>query len=476
MPSLSPIRPSFFGTRLNADEWRGGSLKRFGIQLLVLWAVATLPLGAAEPVTLADAARLAVERAPAVRSSEALVDQARRGRSESSASRYPRLEAGSAFTRGDGPVYAFASLLDQRAFTAQNFDVGSLNNPGYVNNIKSYLRVGLPVFTGYEMKSNVRLAGLGLSRMEGESRGARDQIRLGVVETALRSLQARAVSAVLAERIAASEDEVAGAKKLKARGLVLGSDYFAAEAVLAGLRAWRSKIEKMAQSAEEALGIFLGQSDPVAIRGTLTGAGPGLPSTEELLTHAQGSRADLRSARLEAEMAAVERVREKASLYPQVDAMAEAQTNTEDFSSNPSQRMIMLRAQWALGDPARSARQDKVAAGERAGQERVRALDERARMEILQSVRAYEGARDALPWAIDTVDRARQSLELFRPLYREGRQSILDLLRAEEALARAESLRLETLSELHLSRARALAAAGVLDEASVAALSAALEK
>jgi outer membrane protein TolC len=136
----------------------------------------------------------------------------------------------------------------------------------------------------------------------------------------------------------------------------------------------------------------------------------------------------------------------------------------------------MLRAQWALGDPTYGARREKAEAGERAAQERHAALEERARMEILQSARAYEGARDALPLVETTVERAGKSLDVFRPLYREGRQSILEVLRAEEALARAQALRLETLAQLHLARARALAAAGALDEAAIAALSAALEK
>jgi outer membrane protein TolC len=103
-------------------------------------------------------------------------------------------------------------------------------------------------------------------------------------------------------------------------------------------------------------------------------------------------------------------------------------------------------------------------------------LEERVRLEILQSLRRYEGISDALPSLKRTVELAGKSLDLFRPLYREGRQSILDLLRAEEALARAESLQLEALAQRHLQRARTLAAAGVLDEDALAALSAALEK
>lgn len=430
---------------------------------------------AAEPRSLADIARQALERSPALRAAQSSVDQSRRGRSEARAHAYPRLEAGTAFTRGDGPVYAFASLLDQRDFGPGNFDIATLNRPGYLSNFKSYVRAGVPLFTGFELTAVRRAAGLAVTQSEAQARGVRQEIRRRVLEAGLAALQGRALARVLSERIDASEKEVASAQRLRSRGLVLGSDYFAAEAVLSGLRAWRVQADKMAQAAEESLGVLLGDNAPAPVRGSLRAGGPGLPSTETLLAHARDHRADLAAARLDAEMARVMVDKERSSLFPTVDAMAEAQTNTEDFSSNPFQRLLMLRAQWAIGDPTYGARRGKVQAGARAAEERRDALDEQARVEILQAVRAHEGARDALGYLDATVEQATRSLDAFRPLYQEGRQSILEVLRAEDALARAQAARLDALNQLHLTRVRALAAAGALDEGAITALSASLE-
>ncbi|MBK8574475.1 MAG: TolC family protein [Elusimicrobia bacterium] len=188
------------------------------------------------------------------------------------------------------------------------------------------------------------------------------------------------------------------------------------------------------------------------------------------------NRADVRSSALAAEQAEVAAFKERSTFWPRVDAMAQAETNTEDFSSNPSNRLVMVQAQWALGDPAYVARRKKAADASQASRQQQAAIEERARIEILQSLRRYEGARDTLPLLTETVENAKQSLALFRPLYREGRQSILDVLRAEEGLARADALRLEAVAQLHLQRARTLAAAGILDEGALGALSAALER
>ncbi|PIR15789.1 MAG: hypothetical protein COV48_12425, partial [Elusimicrobia bacterium CG11_big_fil_rev_8_21_14_0_20_64_6] len=72
--------------------------------------------------------------------------------------------------------------------------------------------------------------------------------------------------------------------------------------------------------------------------------------------------------------------------------------------------------------------------------------------------------------------RARESLKQVRPLYREGRQSVLDVLRAEEAVARLEETRLEALYRQRAEWASLRAAQGLFDDAAVATLTLSLEK
>jgi outer membrane protein TolC len=65
------------------------------------------------------------------------------------------------------------------------------------------------------------------------------------------------------------------------------------------------------------------------------------------------------------------------------------------------------------------------------------------------------------------VAKAKQSLELFRPLYRQGRQSVLEVLRAQASVLQAEAAYYETLYKLNLYRAQALLASETLDTAAV---------
>ena len=66
-------------------------------------------------------------------------------------------------------------------------------------------------------------------------------------------------------------------------------------------------------------------------------------------------------------------------------------------------------------------------------------------------------------------------MELFRPLYRQGRQSVLEVLRAEDALAQAELAVVDARKGLFAGWAGLRQAAGTLDAQAVAALDAALE-
>lgn len=85
------------------------------------------------------------------------------------------------------------------------------------------------------------------------------------------------------------------------------------------------------------------------------------------------------------------------------------------------------------------------------------------------------GLAAVLPDLNESLARGRDSLEQVRPLYREGRQSVLEVLRAEEAVAHLEDSRLETLCRLRSDWAALRAAQGRLDDEAVTTLARSLE-
>ena len=74
----------------------------------------------------------------------------------------------------------------------------------------------------------------------------------------------------------------------------------------------------------------------------------------------------------------------------------------------------------------------------------------------------------------DMRDKAALSLELFMPLYRQGRQSIIEVLRAEAALLEAEAAYLEAVYKTHLYYARTILESEKISGETLAPVAAAL--
>ncbi|HMU76054.1 MAG TPA: TolC family protein, partial [Elusimicrobiota bacterium] len=114
----------------------------------------------AEPLSLENLVRDVLARNPGLSAADAVRRAAQAQLSEARSQRLPRLTASSLLTRGDGPVYAFASLLDRRSFTASDFAVDALNRPGYATHLRSSLALGVPLFTGFALQSQERIGRL----------------------------------------------------------------------------------------------------------------------------------------------------------------------------------------------------------------------------------------------------------------------------------------------------------------------------
>jgi len=418
--------------------------------------------------SLGAAVDAALQRSPGLTAAQYRVREADASLRETRTRRLPSLTANSSFTRGDNPVYVFGSLLDQKSFTAANFDIYSLNNPSLTSNFRNSFEVGVPLFTGFELQSRERLGRLGRDAAASGQDLAAQRTRYAVAESFLQILFQQELGRALSERVAASAAEVESARRLKEKGLVLGSDYYAAQAILGGLQTWQARADAGLAAARSSLATLLGVApEGLEVRGSLAAREYPLEAESQLLERALSQRPELRQASLQEGMASALRRKEGLSLLPKVDAFAALETDTRDFNANPWNRLFGVRASLPLGDATYLPRRSRAEAALEASRADARRARETVQLEVGQAYQGYKGARASLPVAQTTLGQAQKALALFRPLYREGRQSILEVLRAEEGLARTEAAYLDNLYSLHAGRARLLLAAGSLDESAV---------
>jgi outer membrane protein TolC len=163
------------------------------------------------------------------------------------------------------------------------------------------------------------------------------------------------------------------------------------------------------------------------------------------------------------------------SVLPHVEAFASIETNTEDFDSNPSNHTIGVRSQFPIGDPAYFSRRSQADSYSRLAQSQQESIEDRIRTDVVTALKTYQAATTSLPLMSAAVEQAQTSLKLFRPLYKEGRQSILDVLRAEDGLAQTQAAWLQTQAQVHLGYARLQWAIGQFGSSTVKTIASKLE-
>ncbi|MDE2142432.1 MAG: TolC family protein [Elusimicrobia bacterium] len=436
----------------------------------ILLALLAAPLNAAD---LPSVVAAALSRSPALAGARARAREARAAGDEAWYGRLPRLSARASATRGDDPLFAFGSLLQERRVTSADFAPDTLNRPGYQTAVHGALELGVPLFTGFALTRARELARLGAEEADAFGGAAAQAVRLRAADGYFKGLKDRELLAVLDEAVASSEKEVESAERLKKQGLVLGSDHQAALAILSGLKAWRVRTAAEENAHDAELSVLTGgPADPA---GALRDWTPPVEDDAALVAAALASRADLRAAGLRAARAGVVERGAAQSLLPTVDAFAAVETSADGLNAGAASRMLGVRASMPFGDPAYLARRGRAKAGADAAGDARAELEDAARAEVLGRAAGVRGLIAALPDLDESLARAQESLAQVRPLYREGRQSVMEVLRAEEAVARLQDARLDALCRLRSEWAALRAAQGRLDDAAVGTLASSLE-
>src|SRR5579864_4361528 len=123
--------------------------------MLVWW---TLPGGAQDPMSLKDAVHQALDKNKSVEASVAARKAAESRIAEARGGSLPKVNYSESWARSDNPVFVFSSLLTQHQFGEQNFQVGPLNGPDFLNNFQSLLTADQPLYDAGKTSRAVRSA------------------------------------------------------------------------------------------------------------------------------------------------------------------------------------------------------------------------------------------------------------------------------------------------------------------------------
>ena len=440
----------------------------FALAMGALLAAAAPAQSPPAPLTLLDAASIALEKNPLRKAALADTRAASAGVHEAQSFLMPHVTFSEQATRGDDPVYVFGSKLRQQRFTADDFALNQLNNPLPFSNFATRFGGTWNLFDSFASWH-------GVARAREMNIAASHQLERTEQEILFRVVQSYDGVLLATRQLEVAEQAEKTAKSIMGRsqvrfdaGLVVESDLLSAQVRLASreqelIRA-RNNLALTRAQLNTAMGLTLDkQYEPAD---SLANRALAAPVLNELEQKALATRPDLK--RIEAQQSAQELsvAIAKSSFGPRLNAFAGWEMNHPTFlaggGGNSWLGGIELQIDLFQGGAKRAA-----LSRERANAEKIAALKQAAsdavRLEVRQAYYDQDANRQQVEVARAAIAQAQESLRIDQDRYENGLLTITDLLGAEEAARRTQADYWQAIYQFHTSYANLELAGGTLN-------------
>lgn len=429
------------------------------MQKYLIAVLSTLWMPAAD-LTLADAARSALNENPAIAAAKQQESAAASRIKQVETTRLPRVQWQESVQGGNNPVYVFSSLLTQRQFSQANFAVDALVRPAPLQNFQSQLGLEQSVYDFGRTNARRREAETGRG-LAGEERKRRElEIVTNTARAYLGALLADAGARAAEQALKSVEATRDRAVALRNAQMATDADVLAVEVHIATAREEIIRRKQQSEVARAALNHALGQ--PLETVHTLTTSLAALPAEPAPSPAAQ--RPEMRMAALQEELAKVRGEQASALLRPEIGIRLQLESDRQNFVTKGGANWIAMGTfKWNLFDGG-MARQMRAEAGHAAAaaNSEAKAITSAVQLQIRQAESALRAAaaREAVTEA--AIAQAKETIRILRNRYGAGLANITEVLRAETALLEAETRRLAALHDQRIARIEREAAAGTL--------------
>ncbi len=436
-------------------------------KVLITLVFTVIPLGAQDPtLALKDAVRLALEKNKSVEASIAAGNAAKMRVSEAKSGLLPKVTYAESWTRSDNPVFVFSSLLTQHQFGAQNFEIGSLNNPDFLNNFQSQITADQVLYGAGQTRRAVHSAELTKDTTAEEGRRTQMEVIGQVIRAYYDSLLSVDQMSATSQALRSAEADLDRAQSIRAAGMSTDVDMLSIRVHLAGVREQRIRREADVDVARAALNDAMGL--PLETPHTLTSQLIPLKSPAAILPEQEKSalsqRPEAREAKLATNLAATEVENAYGNLLPQVILHGAFEADRQRFVTRGADNwLVSVGLRWNLfnGFADKTRIQESKFALQRTAAEQARASS----AILLQVHRAYADLRAAteqIEVAQAAVAEAEESLRITQNRYEAGISNVTDLLRTETAVLEARTRHLEAIRDQRIAAAMLELAAGTL--------------
>jgi outer membrane protein TolC len=438
----------------------------FGLGITVV--ATALAQNAPAPLTLHDAASIALEKNPLRKATLADTKAAAAEVRHAQSFLMPHVTFSEQATRGNDPVYVFGSRLRQQRFTTDDFALNKLNTPSPLGNFTTRFGGTWNLFDSFASWQ-------GVNRAKEMNVAATHQLERTEQEVLFRIVQSYYGVLLDRKQLEVAEQSEKTAKSIMERsqvrfdvGLVVESDLLSAKVRLASREQDLIRARNNLELARSQLDVAMGVSADATyqLSDVLTDRNPSAPPLPDLEHRALTTRPDLK--RIEAQQSAQELsvAIAKSSFGPRLNAFAGWEMDNPTFvaggGGNNWLGGIELQIDLFQGGAKRAA-----LSRERANAEKIAALKQAAgdavRLEVRQAYYDQDASRQQIEVARTAISHAQESLRINQDRYDGGLLTITDLLGTEEAARRSQSDYWHAVYQFHISYANLELACGTLN-------------
>ena len=433
------------------------------LDLLVLAA----PLPAQEALTLRQAVNLALHSNPLVAAADAGEKEAEARIRQARAGYLPRVQASESLQHGNNPVFVFSSLLTQHQFSAENFNIDTLNRPDALNNYQSRFMVEQVVFDARQTERSVEAARV-TRRMAGEdTRRSHSDIVLKVLRTYFGVTLAGKNLEVTRQSVESALADLERAESIYQSGRSTQSDVLALSVHLAAMREQQIRASNdlaVARAAlNDALGVNLDRTFELTTPLESTAEEPEA-TLEEYRRLAAENRPEMRQAELAQHLAHTQQQIAGANYWPQVLFQGIVEADRQNFlNKGGANWFTAVTLRWNLWNGGETKARVEQARFAEAGAEAVRKhADSAIHLEVRKAYLDMRAAAQRVEVASAAAVEAEEAYRIIQNRHQAGLTTVTELLRSEAALAAARTQRLAAVYDHRVAAAVLEHAAGTL--------------
>ncbi len=396
-----------------------------------------------------DAVNDALNKSNLVKSQYYKIEEARAAIDEVKYLKYGGFNISALLTKGDEPVYVFATKMRQHIFSMS--DMMNINNPSSIKNLELGFNFNFPIFTGFKIENYRKISEKNLIANQKIYDEIKNGIKFQAIYNYLSALMYKEFVTLSSNVLSSCEIELELAKKLNEKGMIFGSDYYAALSINEFIKNHYYKSIISYEKELKALSTITGkQITAEVITSSLKEIDWEIKDLNFYIDQALKERNFLKAYEDFVKIKNIEKEIAQKSLLPNIGAFFTLSGNTSKLNDLKTASIYGIRMDIPIGDPAYYSKLKKSQAQLDQILEEKKYQETKLIEEITRTYNDLLSAKKSIEITKNAVITGEKSLELFKPLYRQGKQSIMEVLRAEMNLLQAKSSLIESTFKYNL--------------------------